>query len=107
MAYAAQQPWVRNLSLRDNVLFGKKYEKERYDQVLDACALVPDIAMLTGGDTTEIGERVSGWTEVSSMPTLFSLGRQRERRPKATAEFGSCGLPKPGRLFFGRPVERR
>lgn len=30
-AYAAQQAWIFNASLRDNILFGKDYEEERYE----------------------------------------------------------------------------
>jgi len=40
-------------------LFSKAFERDRYEQLLDACALRPDIAMLPAGDSTEIGERVS------------------------------------------------
>ncbi|XP_069749378.1 ATP-binding cassette sub-family C member 5-like isoform X2 [Narcine bancroftii] len=55
-AYVAQQAWLFNASLRDNILFGKSYEEERYNSVLDACCLHPDIEMLPSGDMTEIGE---------------------------------------------------
>lgn len=34
MAYVPQQPWIQNLSLKDNILFGKPYDKKRYQQVL-------------------------------------------------------------------------
>ena len=32
-------------------------DKKRYQQVLEACALMPDLQMLPGGDQTEIGEK--------------------------------------------------
>ncbi|XP_043560558.1 multidrug resistance-associated protein 5-like isoform X2 [Chiloscyllium plagiosum] len=56
-AYVAQQAWLLNATLRDNILFGKKYEEERYNNVLEACCLYPDIEVLPCGDMTEIGER--------------------------------------------------
>ncbi|XP_053336078.1 ATP-binding cassette sub-family C member 5 isoform X1 [Clarias gariepinus] len=56
-AYAAQQAWILNSSLRENILFGKDYEEEKYNAVLEACCLIPDIAELPYGDMTEIGER--------------------------------------------------
>ena len=46
------------MTLRDNILFSKTYNKAKYEQVLDACALTEDLKILTGGDQTEIGERV-------------------------------------------------
>jgi len=46
------------MTLRDNVLFSKPFDKERYNRVIDACALRPDLDILPAGDNTEIGERV-------------------------------------------------
>jgi ATP-binding cassette subfamily C (CFTR/MRP) protein 1 len=56
-AYAPQQAWIQNLTLRQNVTFGKTDVQERFSQVVDACALRPDIEMLHDGEKTEIGER--------------------------------------------------
>lgn len=58
VAYVAQQAWIQNATLRDNVLFGKEFVQERYSKIVDACALTPDLATLTAGDLTEIGEKV-------------------------------------------------
>ncbi|KAA0709241.1 C member 5 Multi-specific organic anion transporter [Triplophysa tibetana] len=57
LAYVAQQAWILNDSLRENILFGKEYIEEKYNSVLDACCLVPDITQLPYGDMTEIGEK--------------------------------------------------
>lgn len=57
VAYVAQQAWIQNATLQDNVLFGRPLNKEFYDKVVEACALNPDLAMLPGGDQTEIGEK--------------------------------------------------
>eukprot|EP00937_MAST-01D_sp_MAST-1D-sp2_P003616 g3616.t1 len=57
LAYAAQSPFIRNASLRDNVLFGNEFDGERYSRVLRACALLPDLEQLPAGDATEIGEK--------------------------------------------------
>jgi len=54
----AQQPWIQNATVRDNILFGKSFDEERYNRVLDACALLPDLQILPAGDLTEIGEKV-------------------------------------------------
>ncbi|KAF9323699.1 hypothetical protein BGZ91_003419 [Linnemannia elongata] len=57
MAYVAQQAWIVNATLRDNILFGNEFDQARYDHVLMASGLLPDIDMLPAGDQTEIGER--------------------------------------------------
>ncbi|KAK1904101.1 Multidrug resistance-associated protein 5, partial [Dissostichus eleginoides] len=56
-AYVAQQAWILNDSLKENILFGNEYESEKYNAVLEACCLLPDLAELPYGDMTEIGER--------------------------------------------------
>ncbi|MEQ2176674.1 Multidrug resistance-associated protein 5, partial [Goodea atripinnis] len=57
MAYVAQQAWILNATLRDNILFGQEYQEDRYQSVLSACCLRPDLALLPNADLTEIGER--------------------------------------------------
>uniref|UniRef100_A0A672SY73 Multidrug resistance-associated protein 5-like n=1 Tax=Sinocyclocheilus grahami TaxID=75366 RepID=A0A672SY73_SINGR len=56
-AYVAQQAWILNASFRDNILFGKEMEEERYQAILSACCLRLDLAILPNADLTEIGER--------------------------------------------------
>ena len=57
VAYVSQEAWIQNSTLRDNVLFGKIYNKENYNGVIQACALETDFNILPGGDMTEIGEK--------------------------------------------------
>ena len=53
-----QQAWIQNATLRDNITFGQKFTDRKYDSVVEACALAPDLKILPGGDQTEIGEKV-------------------------------------------------
>lgn len=57
IAYVPQQAWIQNATLQDNITFGKSFNKRFYQQVVEACALTADFAMLPGGDQTEIGEK--------------------------------------------------
>ncbi|KAI8603338.1 multi drug resistance-associated protein MRP [Dissophora ornata] len=57
IAYVPQQAWIFNATLKDNILFGNEYDEEQYKHVLFACGLEPDLAMLSAGEMTEIGER--------------------------------------------------
>ncbi|KZW02976.1 multidrug resistance-associated ABC transporter [Exidia glandulosa HHB12029] len=57
LAYAPQAPWIQNLSMKDNILFGHEFEDQRFRDVLYACALERDIEILPDGIMTEIGER--------------------------------------------------
>lgn len=56
-AYASQEPWIFNASLRENILFGKDFDEEMYQRVIRACSLEQDLEILPSGDQTEIGER--------------------------------------------------
>ncbi|CAI0374050.1 unnamed protein product [Linum tenue] len=56
-AYVAQSPWIQSGKIQDNILFGQEMGKDKYDRVLEACALKKDLEMLSFGDQTEIGER--------------------------------------------------
>lgn len=57
LAYVAQQAWIRNSSLKDNILFGKEFDSRKYAKIIDCCALKPDLDILPAGDQTEIGEK--------------------------------------------------
>lgn len=55
IAYIQQHPWLLNANIRDNILFGESYRPRRYEKVLLACSLKPDIDLMPAGDMTEIG----------------------------------------------------
>ncbi|KAF2854807.1 hypothetical protein T440DRAFT_496167 [Plenodomus tracheiphilus IPT5] len=55
--FCPQYAWIQNATVRENIIFGKEFKKKWYDEVVDACALRPDLDMLPHNDATEIGER--------------------------------------------------
>ncbi|OQR89317.1 ABC transporter-MRP, partial [Achlya hypogyna] len=57
VAYFSQQPWIQHLTVRENILFGKPYDRTKYAAVLEACALTKDLALFPAGDRTEIGQK--------------------------------------------------
>ncbi|GJJ10044.1 hypothetical protein Clacol_004270 [Clathrus columnatus] len=57
VAYAGQYPWLEHATIRDNILYGCPFDRERYEMVLDVCSLENDLVILSGGDLTEIGEK--------------------------------------------------
>ncbi|KAJ7211367.1 hypothetical protein GGX14DRAFT_534690 [Mycena pura] len=57
VAYAAQESWVLNETIRDNILFGSEYEEERYKKVLYQCGLERDLELFEAGDASEVGEK--------------------------------------------------
>ncbi|XP_054566312.1 ATP-binding cassette sub-family C member 12 isoform X2 [Eptesicus fuscus] len=51
------QAWIFHGSVRENILFGAKYDHQRYQHTVRVCALQEDLSSLPYGDLTEIGER--------------------------------------------------
>lgn len=57
VAYVAQQSWVMNASVRENIVFGHRWDPHFYNLTVEACALLDDFKTLPDGDQTEVGER--------------------------------------------------
>ncbi|CUM64740.1 uncharacterized protein PRCAT00002351001 [Priceomyces carsonii] len=73
VAYCSQTPWLLNDTIRNNILFFSPFNQERYDKVVEACALLRDFEILSGGDSTEIGEK--GITLSGGQKQRVSLAR--------------------------------
>ena len=56
VGFVAQEPWLQQGSIKDNITFGKAYQHTWYSKVTEACALVPDLASLAAGDLSKVGE---------------------------------------------------
>lgn len=57
IAFCSQSPWILNATIRENILFGAKFDKEFYWRTLEACQLLPDLDILSEGDHTTVGEK--------------------------------------------------
>lgn len=106
MAYAAQETWVLNETIRDNILFGAVYDKERFDKVIYQTALTRDLTLFEAGEMTEVGEK--GITLRSALPPPISsdsnadLMKCIKRRPK------SPNNPRQSRILIRpNPIARR
>ncbi|XP_068065704.1 ATP-binding cassette sub-family C member 3 isoform X1 [Anomalospiza imberbis] len=81
VAYVPQQAWIQNATLKDNILFGQAPNEEKYEDVLESCALKTDLEVLPGGDQTEIGEK-----------GINLSGGQRQRVSLARAVYSSSDI---------------
>lgn len=57
MSYVAQEAWIQNLRLIDNVLFDSVLTDAKYVSVMDSSQLSQDLLSLPHADYTSIGER--------------------------------------------------
>lgn len=79
VAYCSQAAWLLNDSIRNNILFGSPYNKDRYKKVVQACGLSRDFEILKAGDQTEIGEK-----------GIALSGGQKQRVSLARALYSNC-----------------
>lgn len=57
MSYASQEPWLFAGTVRNNILFGQPFDKQRYNEVVRVCALTTDFKQFNYGDRTLVGDR--------------------------------------------------
>ncbi|KAI1853220.1 hypothetical protein JX266_001926 [Neoarthrinium moseri] len=56
-AWCDQTPWLKNDSIRDNIIGYAHFDPDLYKEVIWACDLKKDLAHLPGGDRTVIGSK--------------------------------------------------
>ena len=57
VSYCAQQAWILNATVKDNILFGQECDEARYKKTVQLAQLAADLDILPAGDQTIIGER--------------------------------------------------
>ena len=73
VAYCAQQAWLVNDTIKQNILFASPWDKTHYQRVIAACALERDLEILDNGDSTLVGEK--GITLSGGQKQRISLAR--------------------------------
>jgi len=68
-----QQPWIFSGTIKQNILFGLPYDAEKYDKVVNACALIEDFLQLPDSDLSIVGDR--GVTLSGGQKARISLAR--------------------------------
>jgi ATP-binding cassette, subfamily C (CFTR/MRP), member 1 len=81
VGYVRQNPWLQNMAIRDNILFGEQFEEKKYNQVIHACALELDFQILANGDLSKAGLR-----------GINLSGGQRQRVNIARAAYSDADL---------------
>ena len=56
LVYVPQIAWVFSGTIRENILFGQPYNEDKYNSVLNSCALIKDIQQFPDYDQTVVGE---------------------------------------------------
>lgn len=73
VAFCAQQAWLMNGTIKENIVFNSRFDPRRYKSVIVACSLQRDLEILDGGDQTLVGEK--GVTLSGGQKQRISLAR--------------------------------
>ena len=73
VGYASQESWIFGGTLKENILFGKKFDERKYKQVVHVAALEADLTQLPLGDMTIVGDK--GTTLSGGQRARVSLAR--------------------------------
>lgn len=73
IAYASQEVYCLGSTIRENIIFGRIFDRKRYEEVLEICALNHDLSDLPLGDQTLVGE--CGFTLSGGQKARISLAR--------------------------------
>lgn len=57
VALCSQQAWLTSGTVKENILFMRPYDEDKYKWAVAACCLLPDFEQLPDGDLTMVGER--------------------------------------------------
>ena len=73
MGYAAQDPWLFDGTVRQNILFGNEYDDKRYNDTIQLCSMEQDIASFQDGSNEMVGDR--GTTLSGGQKARLNLAR--------------------------------
>ena len=73
VSYASQDPWVFDGTIRQNILFGREMDINRYDKVIKLCCMGPDLASFKFGSNQLVGDR--GITLSGGQKSRLNLAR--------------------------------
>ncbi|KAH7645266.1 abc transporter sub-family c-like protein 8 [Dermatophagoides farinae] len=73
IGYVSQEPWIQDTTIRKNILFGKTFDMEFYNEIIDACELREDFQQFAHGDQTIVGNH--GATLSGGQKSRITLAR--------------------------------
>jgi len=79
VALVAQQAFILNATVRNNILFGTEFNEDKYNRVVAACALLSDFEMLPKGDKSMIGEKVRQLLHIFTQCSSLLLRQYKPR----------------------------
>ena len=55
--YVSQEPWIFPGSIKQNIIFGKPFDEDRFNECIEMCALNEDLKAMDNREETLIGDK--------------------------------------------------
>ena len=81
IGYCSPKPWLRNDTIKNNILGPNPWDEARYWAILRLCDLEPDVSQMADQDDSQVGSR-----------GLSLSGGQKHRIALARALYSQCSL---------------
>ena len=59
LAYVPQKAWILNDTVRNNIIFKRGFDPDKYKTVVNICQLNPDFELFKSGDMTQVSDKGS------------------------------------------------
>lgn len=76
LSYAPQESWCFGGSLKQNILVGNSFDRQRYEEVIQVAGLERDLKLFSDGDETFVGEK--GHTLSGGQKARVTLARGKK-----------------------------
>ena len=73
IGYVEQEPFILSATVKENILFGREFDADKYAAALEDSCLVRDLVIFEDGENTKIGEK--GATLSGGQKARLSLAR--------------------------------
>lgn len=96
IAYCDQSPWLRNVSVRENIIESNVFDADWYQTVVEACLLREDISQWPDGDQTlsgDFGSNLSGGQKQRIVSPRVSVVYGPDLTILSAGSCKSCLLP--------------
>jgi ABC-type bacteriocin/lantibiotic exporter with double-glycine peptidase domain len=57
MSYVSQKAWISSKNIRDNIVFEREFDEQRYNDSIKYSCMEEDLKILENGDLTQLGDK--------------------------------------------------